>query len=135
MREKPRSDRALRDSLSATSSTQALDQALVRSELHRVDDVGVNFGTRVAFCNHGFPVGQEVADPDELEDVRVVVVHVEHNFCARDQGVAGRAIDAENGVGVETGLAKLGNDVVTPLVHRAVEEHVDVFDRGRPRCV
>ena len=46
-------------------------------------------------------------------------------------GPPGGAVHAENRVGIETRLAKLGNDVVGPLVHRAVEEDVDVLGRGR----
>ena len=92
---------------------------------------GTDLCTRFALCNHGFAVCQEVAHPHKLENVRLVIVHVEHNFRASDEGVAGGAVHAENRVGIETRLAKLGNDVVAPLVHRAVEEDVDVFGRAR----
>src|SRR6185369_9673768 len=68
-------------------------------------------------CYDAFPVREQVADTEHLEDARLVEVEVEDHFRPGDVGVPLVPIDVEQSLNLEPSVDELEQDLLPALAH------------------
>ena len=85
----------------------------------------------VHFADDGNPIGKEVVDADDLEDLRGMVMKVKNDFRARDVLVPLGSVDSEQRDEIEAARQDLIKDLLATIGDRPIEQHINIGFRRR----
>lgn len=108
----------------------ALDHVVIGLNCQAVDEGLEIWIADIAFRQHANAIGEQIGNAHDLEDAARIMMDVYDDLRAGNRRIALRPIDVEEMRDLQPAVVQRLQDMVAAFVHRTVEEHVDILDRG-----